>query len=148
MPLPSFPLFAVRKSGEGLVHLIMCMHMCIMCLTPSTWQVQSDSQDDAVLSFAYLVHESASKVNHSGVDAQVITVILSLTCRLEQGLQTYWGYKLGFPSCWWHQHSWENWMKCFMEILNECISQRLLPNRRNFPLLSKSSKFQEPESKK
>ena len=54
--------------------------MCIMCLTPSTWQVQLDTQDDAVLSSAYLVHGSAGKVNRSGADAQVITVILSLTC--------------------------------------------------------------------
>ena len=34
--------------------------------------------------------------------------------------------------------SWENWMKCFIEIMNECIPQRLLPNRRNLPWLSKS----------
>ena len=67
------------------------MHMCIMCLTPSTWQVQLDTQDDAVLSSAYLVHGSAGKVNCSGADVQVITVILSLTCRLAQGLQgTNW----------------------------------------------------------
>ena len=34
--------------------------------------------------------------------------------------------------------SWENWMKHFMEIMNECIPQRLLPNRHNLPWLSKS----------
>ena len=34
--------------------------------------------------------------------------------------------------------SWENWMKHFMEIMNECIPQRLLPNRRNLLWLSKS----------
>ena len=34
--------------------------------------------------------------------------------------------------------SWENWMKHFLEIMAECIPQRLLPNRRNLPWLSKS----------
>ena len=34
--------------------------------------------------------------------------------------------------------SWENWMKRFMEIMNECIPQRLLPNRHILPWLSKS----------
>ena len=29
-------------------------------------------------------------------------------------------------------------MKRFMEIMNECIPQRLLPNQRNLPWLSKS----------
>ena len=34
--------------------------------------------------------------------------------------------------------SWENWRKCFMEIMNECIPQHLLPNCCNLPWLSKS----------
>ena len=34
--------------------------------------------------------------------------------------------------------SWENWMKCFMEIMVECIPQRMLPKRGNLPWLSKS----------
>ena len=27
--------------------------------------------------------------------------------------------------------SWENWIKRFMEVMNECIPQRLLPNWHN-----------------
>ena len=51
--------------------------MRIMCLTPSTWKVRSDvsskrGRDDAVLSSAYPVHGSASKVNCLDADAQVV----------------------------------------------------------------------------
>ena len=34
--------------------------------------------------------------------------------------------------------AWANWQQCFMHIMHECIPQRLLPNRRNLPWLSKS----------
>ena len=52
--------------------------MCIMCLTLNKCKIvfhakmAKRGQDDAVLSFAYLVHESVimSEVNRSGADAQ------------------------------------------------------------------------------
>ena len=52
--------------------------MRIMCLTLSTWKVRSDEtakrgRDNAVLSSAYPVHGSASEVNRSDADAQVVS---------------------------------------------------------------------------
>ena len=34
--------------------------------------------------------------------------------------------------------SWENWKQHFMEIMKECIPQKVLPPRRNLPWLSKN----------
>ena len=52
--------------------------MRIMCLTPSTWKVRSDKMAMVEARLrrhraAPPVHGSASKVNHSGADAQVIS---------------------------------------------------------------------------
>ena len=50
----------------------------IICLTPSMWKVRSDEMvkhgwDTAVLFSTYLIHGSASEVNRSGADAQVVS---------------------------------------------------------------------------
>ena len=65
--------------GMPLCH-ILGIRMCIMCLTQSTWKVQSDEmvklkhcRNDAVLSFAYPIHGSASQVNRLGADMQVVS---------------------------------------------------------------------------
>ena len=65
--------------GRPLCH-ILGIRMCIMCLKPSTWKVQSDKmvklkhcRNDAVLSSAYPVHGSASQVNRLGADTQVVS---------------------------------------------------------------------------
>ena len=56
------------------------IRMCTMCLMLSTWKVRSEKtanskccRDDAMLSSAYPVHGSASEVNRSGADAQVVS---------------------------------------------------------------------------
>ena len=59
--------------------------MCIMCLMPSMWKFWLDEMAkleprlrDPVLSSAYPVHESASEVNCSGADRQVVSCHCSL----------------------------------------------------------------------
>jgi len=55
--------------------------MHIMCLTPSTWkdemakvEASKRSRDDVCCpGFAYPVHGSASEVNRSGADVQVVS---------------------------------------------------------------------------
>ena len=62
------------------LYLFMILGIClrIMCLMPSTWKVQSNEiakrgRDDAMLASTYPVQGSASEVNHSGADAQVVS---------------------------------------------------------------------------
>ena len=65
--------------GMPLCH-ILGIHMCIMCLTQSTWKVKSDKmvklkhcRNDTILSSAYPSHGSASQVNCLGADMQVVS---------------------------------------------------------------------------
>ena len=58
------------QSQVNSVVIILGILMSIICLMPSTWKVYSTKwqsskhgRDDALLSFAYLVHGSASEVN-------------------------------------------------------------------------------------
>ena len=51
--------------------------MCIMCLTPNTWKIPNGKAQSVIqMTCAVLrlsIHESASKVNRSGADAQVFS---------------------------------------------------------------------------
>ena len=80
---PMTALYVKKKKKKKTPKLILIwsllgIHVCIMCLRPSMWKVQSDEMtklgwDNTMLSSAYPIHGSASEVNRSDADTQVVS---------------------------------------------------------------------------